>query len=604
MDTVERWRVAIPAPAPAKIASRLLTAGLLGVVTGNINHGLLAAGESVPLNEKINVPSVCNLCGTNAGTKHSAATQDVAFSDLGAMLGGSLLGKAKVEFRVPLCDGCARLPAAPGVSLQSYGKRGDHWEVTLLIVNRAVASLYAEANPGSAVSVSVSAPVAATDGRRSARVVNVPLGWAVAVNGVIGNRYDAILKDSLALSPDGHRVAYGAKTKGKWTLVVDGIEGKRYDGLLNMAPMVTFSPDGRRTAYGARVGHTTTIVVDGSENCTYDGVQPGSLAFSPDSRRVAYIAKTGGKWMVVVDGSPGGAYDSVLKNSVAFSPDGARVAFGALTAGRWTVVVDGIEGTAYDGLAADPVAFSPDGRRVAFGALTGGKLTVVVDGVKGADYDGLGQDSIAFSPDGARVAFGARTGGSWTVVVDGVEGRPYDGILALKPMIVFSRDGRRVAYGANIAGDKVTVVVDGVEEGPCEAIARGSLAFSPDGEHISYRARIRGQAAGEWTSIVAAALTSVRETEPAAPATPGPVAQQAITGSAQPQWAVEWPWTHLVPAGGIPAWAAPDPSRPPVVNLAERLRLVIGQRAGDWALVRAQNGWSGWVDGRRLVPRP
>jgi len=101
----------------------------------------------------------------------------------------------------------------------------------------------------------------------------------------------------------------------------------------------------------------------------------------------------------------------------------------------------------------------------------------------------------------------------------------------------------------------------------------------------------------------AAALTSMRETEPAAAPTIGPVAQQAITGSAQPQWAPGWPWTHLVPAGGIPAWAAPDPSRPPVVNLAERVQLVIDQRAGDWALVRAQNGWSGWVDGRRLVPR-
>jgi hypothetical protein len=88
------------------------------------------------------------------------------------------------------------------------------------------------------------------------------------------------------------------------------------------------------------------------------------------------------------------------------------------------------------------------------------------------------------------------------------------------------------------------------------------------------------------------------------PAFFGPSARPAITGSAQPRPAPEWPWTHLVPAGGIPAWAAPDPSRPPVVNLAERVQLVVDQRAGDWALVRAQNGWSGWVDARRLVPRP
>jgi hypothetical protein len=51
------------------------------------------------------------------------------------------------------------------------------------------------------------------------------------------------------------------------------------------------------------------------------------------------------------------------------------------------------------------------------------------------------------------------------------------------------------------------------------------------------------------------------------------------------------------------AWAAPDPSRPPVVNLSERLELVVESRAGAWALVRAVNGWRGWVDGRRLIDR-
>jgi hypothetical protein len=39
------------------------------------------------------------------------------------------------------------------------------------------------------------------------------------------------------------------------------------------------------------------------------------------------------------------------------------------------------------------------------------------------------------------------------------------------------------------------------------------------------------------------------------------------------------------------------------VNLGGRLELVVIERAGDWARVGASNGWSGWVDGRRLVPR-
>lgn len=675
MDTGATSSVVIPAPAPAKLASRLLTAGLLGVVTGNINHGLLEAGDSVLLNEKIVVPSVCNLCGTTAGTKHSVVKQDVTFSDLGTLLGGSLLGKAKLEFQIPLCDGCAGLPAAPGVSLRSYGKRGDHWEVTLLVANGVVASRYAQANPGSVVSAHLPSAARPSTGPRSARAVQVGGGWAVVVDGSMGKTYDEIRAGSLAFSPDRTRVAYLATTGGKWMAVVDGSEGKAYDGVFGS---IEFSPDSRRVAYPARTGGIWTVVLDGVEGKPYDDVggpvfspdsqrvayraksagswalvvdgsegkgyegRSGAIVFSPDSRRVACVAKTGERSTVVVDGVEGPAYDEVAQGSVVFSPDGSRVAFAARTGDRWAVVVDGSEGKAYDGLSGS-IVFSRDSRRVAYSAKTGARWTVVFDGVEGPAFDGLGQDAVAFSPDSGRVAYLAKTGGKWavvidgsigpaydeilrgslafspdgkrvafgaktkgkhTVVVDGVEGPRYDSLLTFKPMILFSTDGRRVAYGAKVAHGKMSVIVDGVEEGPCEAIISSSLAFSPDGEHISYRARLRGQAAGEWTSIVAAALTSVRETEPAAPATPGPVAQQAITGSAQPQWAAEWPWTHLVPAGGIPAWAAPDPSRPPVVNLAERLRLVIGQRAGDWALVRAQNGWSGWVDGRRLVPRP
>jgi hypothetical protein len=61
--------------------------------------------------------------------------------------------------------------------------------------------------------------------------------------------------------------------------------------------------------------------------------------------------------------------------------------------------------------------------------------------------------------------------------------------------------------------------------------------------------------------------------------------------------------THYVPREGMPAWDYPDPSRPPRVMLNAGLGVVIDGVAGDWALVRAVNGWKGWVDGRRLWPR-
>ena len=62
-----------------------------------------------------------------------------------------------------------------------------------------------------------------------------------------------------------------------------------------------------------------------------------------------------------------------------------------------------------------------------------------------------------------------------------------------------------------------------------------------------------------------------------------------------------WTPTHLVPDGGIAAWNAPDPASPPAVFVPARVELVVETTYGGWARVRAQNGWSGWVDARHLV---
>lgn len=58
--------------------------------------------------------------------------------------------------------------------------------------------------------------------------------------------------------------------------------------------------------------------------------------------------------------------------------------------------------------------------------------------------------------------------------------------------------------------------------------------------------------------------------------------------------------THTVPAGGLSAWASPDPSAQPVTTLAQGLQLQLVESNGAWARVVASNGWSGWVDGRTL----
>ncbi|MFB7928480.1 hypothetical protein ACFC4C_05165 [Streptomyces sp. NPDC056039] len=61
--------------------------------------------------------------------------------------------------------------------------------------------------------------------------------------------------------------------------------------------------------------------------------------------------------------------------------------------------------------------------------------------------------------------------------------------------------------------------------------------------------------------------------------------------------------THVVPQHGMPAWEAPDPARP-TVDLDPLLPVQLVERQGDWGHVMCFNGWSAWVDGRRLVAVP
>ena len=62
-----------------------------------------------------------------------------------------------------------------------------------------------------------------------------------------------------------------------------------------------------------------------------------------------------------------------------------------------------------------------------------------------------------------------------------------------------------------------------------------------------------------------------------------------------------WAPNTSAPADGLDAWPVPDPSRPRIARLEPGLPLLAVERAGDWARVVASNGWSGWVDARRLA---
>jgi RsiW-degrading membrane proteinase PrsW (M82 family) len=65
-----------------------------------------------------------------------------------------------------------------------------------------------------------------------------------------------------------------------------------------------------------------------------------------------------------------------------------------------------------------------------------------------------------------------------------------------------------------------------------------------------------------------------------------------------------WAPTAVVPAGGLRAWSRPDQTSNVMGTLAEGTRVRTEDHLGAWAHVFTQQGWSGWVDGRRLEPLP
>ena len=92
------------------------------------------------------------------------------------------------------------------------------------------------------------------------------------------------------------------------------------------------------------------------------------------------------------------------------------------------------------------------------------------------------------------------------------------------------------------------------------------------------------------------------EPAPATEPTPEPAARQTPSPpEATREMAPSWTATHAVPSGGMSAWSEPNPELQPVTTLDARVQLSVAERRGDWAKVVGSNGWTGWVDARRLT---
>ncbi len=374
---------------------------------------------------------------------------------------------------------------------------------------------------------------ASVEGKRVAWIQKLGDRQCVFVNGKPGAVYDAVVGESLILSPNGRRYLYLARDGLKWVVVVDGKEGKRYD---SVATNPQFSPNSARVVYTAFSGGLgeCSLVLDGKEKGCYIGSIACESFFAPDSQRTGYWVSLAREdfyaCFVVVDGSPGGTmytghalpqvifspnasrvayapmfnekvrmvvdrrmdkpYESVCKP--VFSPDSRRFGYVAIEGNRAFVVVDGREDKAYTAIPVNMPVFSNDGKHVAYVAQSGSKWLCVLDGTEGHAYDAIVDSSVRFSPDGTRLAYTARRGTDWFIVLDGAEGPPYVRLEATGA--VFSPDSKRVAYGADGKG-YWRLVLDGVEIGTYDDLRPGSVVFSPDSRHVACAVRV-GKACG------------------------------------------------------------------------------------------------------------
>lgn len=207
-----------------------------------------------------------------------------------------------------------------------------------------------------------------------------------------------------------------------------------------------------------------------------------------------------------------------------------------------------------------------------------------------------------------------------------VKGLPFLLVLALLVRIAIRREQRwvRAALADDVAAGLVTPdELDALDDLRGRRAARKAIGVrkGPGGERLLARlqhAQIALAVAatgsgGHRDERIAADRERIRTLRAElgalpdlAPSVAGATLGAASTAGAAvsaPAAPVAFAPTHRVPPEGLPAWAIPDPAGP-ATPLGGGLDLEVLQRVSDWAQVRAVNGWTGWVDARRLVGGP
>ena len=181
------------------------------------------------------------------------------------------------------------------------------------------------------------------------------------------------------------------------------------------------------------------------------------------------------------------AFDRI--KNVIVSADSNHAAFIGIRGNKECVVRDNVEGPAFDWIIADSLAMNADGSRLAYVVQTSSDTIAVVDGQAGKPCYGIGGNRVFLSHRPQGYAYVELAGdGSAAIVADGVRGLSYEKV----DLLIYSPDGNHLAYRAT-RGPRQRVVRDGVPQAAYDAIVDRSLIYSADSKHLAYDAVVGGK---------------------------------------------------------------------------------------------------------------
>jgi RsiW-degrading membrane proteinase PrsW (M82 family) len=217
---------------------------------------------------------------------------------------------------------------------------------------------------------------------------------------------------------------------------------------------------------------------------------------------------------------------------------------------------------------------------------------------------------------------GSSPGATQWIEYGTLKGMPF--LILLGVLVMLATRSEEAGYRAIVAGEPDPMVITGDEIRSLRSLwarrsaraAAGRLG-GPAGSRLTGRlqaaqieyAMIRSRSDALTDPALQAQRQAIRSIRaeiagipfpfpaPAFPSPPAAISAQVPAPGARPAP------TRVVPAGGLPVWAVPDPARPPVAVIPEGVPVVVAARDGEWAQIRNANGWTGWVDGRLLIER-